>query len=69
MIIRQFSINQPLDVIKAAIQFAPNLGHEIMNSSCNVQCIVLLPLIPLLSTLEFTSKDSKENKDAKNNIV
>jgi hypothetical protein len=34
----QFIIfNRPLDFIKAAIQFVPNLGRGIMNSSWNVQ--------------------------------
>ena len=29
--------NRPIEVIKAAIQFVPNLGQEIMNPSWNVQ--------------------------------
>ena len=38
MINGSFSSDRPLDVIKATIQYVPNLGHGIMNSSCNVQC-------------------------------
>jgi hypothetical protein len=36
-------INRSFDVIKAAIQFVPNLGHQIMKSSCNVHGTYELP--------------------------
>ena len=34
--VQQISINRPREVSKATIQFVPNLGHGIVNLSCNV---------------------------------
>ena len=33
------------DVIKATAQYVPNLGHEIMNFSCNVQGLETVRMI------------------------
>ena len=37
MINWSFSINRRREVINATIQFVPNLGHGIVNLSCNMQ--------------------------------